>query len=152
VITRAITVPAAGAGAPAFLNLLGASSTSTRNAASSSAPMSAAPAIAYPRPVHSRIQQRPILGGLIDAYQAAAKTADQGTVAGFWNPTGRYDALMEYRMSNVVAGGTEPEPDIIKKVNAELTRWADNGWELIRAETLAESENDRLYTMWWQKG
>jgi hypothetical protein len=53
-----------------------------------------------PRPDHpvadlsqERIQRRPVLGGLINEYERAAKKRRSGPAAEFWNPTGRYRCL-----------------------------------------------------------
>src|SRR6185295_8978685 len=46
------------------------------------------PTSPVPKPVHGRVRRRPILSGLINEYEAAARNRWSGTMATFWNPTG----------------------------------------------------------------
>src|SRR4029079_6455214 len=48
------------------------------------------PTSPVPEPIHGRIRRRPILGGLINEYEAAASNRWSGTMAEFWHPTGAW--------------------------------------------------------------
>ena len=89
------------------------------------------PTSPVPEPVDGRIRSRPILGGLLNEYEAAARSRWSGAMAEFWHPTGGIAAGSDRRVP--------PEGGAPSSAAASSTsRWAPPATAAGRAASLSQ--------------